>query len=104
MFVTWIIILGNNINLLNFHPSVSGHCYLFLIKNRVFKLLDQIALKLPHKIRKNLNDRDSLRRNFLWDSAPKHLKFHCLDPFFIFFNYSYSQKNLKKIALVLFDF
>jgi len=53
MFVTWIVILGNNINLPNSHPSVLGHCYLFLVKNRVFGLLDWIAPKLPQKIRKN---------------------------------------------------
>ena len=43
----------DNINLPNSHPSVLGHCYLFLVKNRVLKLLDQIAPKLPQKIRKN---------------------------------------------------
>ncbi|KEH20075.1 hypothetical protein MTR_8g066972 [Medicago truncatula] len=43
----------DNINLPNSHPSVLGHCYLFLVKNWVFGLLDQIAPKLPHKIRKN---------------------------------------------------
>ena len=42
----------NNINLRNFHPSVLGHCWLFLVKNQVFGLLDQIAPKLPQKIRK----------------------------------------------------
>ncbi|AES71489.1 hypothetical protein MTR_3g077510 [Medicago truncatula] len=43
----------DNINLPKFHPSVLGHCYLFLVKKRVFRLLDRIALKLPQKIRKN---------------------------------------------------
>ncbi|AES66658.1 hypothetical protein MTR_2g076930 [Medicago truncatula] len=43
----------DNINLPNSHPSVLGHCYLFLVKNRVFGLLDRIAPKLPQKIRKN---------------------------------------------------
>ncbi|KEH42300.1 hypothetical protein MTR_1g067100 [Medicago truncatula] len=40
-------------NLHNSHPSVLGHCYLFLVKNRYFGLLDRIAPKLPQKIRKN---------------------------------------------------
>jgi len=43
----------DNINLPNSHPSVLGHCYLFLVKNRVFGLLDRIAMKLLQKIRKN---------------------------------------------------
>jgi len=56
----------NNINLRNFHPSVLGHCWLFLVKNQVFGLLDQIAPKLPQKIKKKkINDQDSLRRDFL---------------------------------------
>jgi len=46
MFVTWIVILGNNINLSNSQPSVLSHCYMFLVKNRVFGLLDRI-FKLP---------------------------------------------------------
>jgi len=53
MFVTWIIILGNNTNLPSSHPFVLGHCYLFLVKNRIFGLLDQIAPKLQQKIIKN---------------------------------------------------
>jgi len=43
----------DNINLPNSHPSVLGHCYLFLVKNRVFGQPNRIAPKLPHKIRKN---------------------------------------------------
>ncbi|KEH22656.1 hypothetical protein MTR_7g056323 [Medicago truncatula] len=43
----------DNINLPNSHPSVLGHCYLFLVENRVFGLLDRIAPKLSQKIRKN---------------------------------------------------
>jgi len=43
----------DNINLPNSHPSVLGHCYLFLLKNRVSGLLDRTAPKLPQKIRKN---------------------------------------------------
>ncbi|KEH32457.1 hypothetical protein MTR_4g125570 [Medicago truncatula] len=43
----------DNINFPNFHSSGLGHCYLFLVKNRVFGLLDRIASKLPQKIRKN---------------------------------------------------
>ncbi|AES67584.1 hypothetical protein MTR_2g096460 [Medicago truncatula] len=43
----------DNINLPNFHPSVLGHCYLFLVKNWIFGQLDRIAPKLPQKIRKN---------------------------------------------------
>ncbi|KEH18586.1 hypothetical protein MTR_8g024580 [Medicago truncatula] len=43
----------DNINLPKSHPYVLGHCYLFLVKNRVFGLLDWIAPKLPQKIRKN---------------------------------------------------
>ena len=91
----------DNINLPNPHPSVLGHCYLFLVKNRVFRLLDRIAPKLPQK---KFKDHDSPRMDFLQDSAPQNPKFHRLDPFLIFFNFSYSQKNLKKFALVLFDF
>jgi len=40
-------ILFQHINLPNSHPSVLCHCYLFLVKNRVFGLLDWIAPKLP---------------------------------------------------------
>ncbi|KEH28194.1 hypothetical protein MTR_5g073310 [Medicago truncatula] len=43
----------DNINLPNSHLSVLGHCYMFLVKNWVFGLLDRIAPKLPQKIRKN---------------------------------------------------
>jgi len=43
----------DNINLPNSHPSVLGHCYMFLVKNRVFRQLDRIAPKLSQKIRKN---------------------------------------------------
>ncbi|AET00205.1 hypothetical protein MTR_5g089460 [Medicago truncatula] len=43
----------DNNNLPNSHPSVLGHCYLFLVKNRVFRLLNRIAPKLSQKIRKN---------------------------------------------------
>jgi len=43
----------DNINILNSHPSVLGHCYLFLVKNWVFGQLDRIAPKHPQKIRKN---------------------------------------------------
>ena len=43
----------DKINLPNSHSSVLGHCYLFLVKNRVFGLLDRIASKLPQKIKKN---------------------------------------------------
>jgi len=67
---------------------------MFLVKNWVFRLLDRIAPKLSQKIRKNL----------LRDSAPQNPKFHRLDSFLIFFNFSYSQENLKKNALFLFDF
>ena len=56
------------------------------------------------KNQKKFKDRDSLRTDFLRDSAPQNPKFHRLDQFFIFFNYSYSQKNPKKFALFLFDF
>jgi len=92
----------DNINLPNSHPSVLGHCYLFLVKNRVLGLFDRIAPKLPQKIRKKFKDHDSPRKDFLRDSAPQNPKFHRLDPFF--FNFSYSLKNLKKFALVLFYF
>jgi len=40
----------DHINLHNFHPSILGHCYLFPVKNSIFWLFDQIALKLSHKI------------------------------------------------------
>jgi len=43
----------DNINLPSSHPSVFGSFYMFLVKNRVFGLLDRIAPKLPQKIRKN---------------------------------------------------
>ncbi|AES99136.1 hypothetical protein MTR_5g076980 [Medicago truncatula] len=52
MFVTWIVILGNNINLPNSHPSILSHCYMFVVKNRVFGLLDRIAPKIPRKSEK----------------------------------------------------
>jgi len=42
----------DNFNLPNSYPSILGHCYLFLVKNRVFGLLNRIAPKLPQKIRK----------------------------------------------------
>ena len=42
----------DNINLPTSYPSVLGHWYLFLVKNWVSELLDRIAPKLPHKIRK----------------------------------------------------
>jgi len=42
----------DNINLPNSHPSVLGHCNLFLGKNWVFEQLDQIAPKLPKKSEK----------------------------------------------------
>jgi len=84
----------DNINLPNSHPSVLGHCYLFLVKNRVFGLLDRIAPKRatwsdcsetsPENQKKKFKDRGSLRRYFLWDSVPQNPKFHRLDPFFIF--------------------
>jgi len=40
------------INLPKSHPFVLGNCYLFLVKNLVFGLLDRIASKLPQKIKK----------------------------------------------------
>ncbi|KEH41010.1 hypothetical protein MTR_1g040685 [Medicago truncatula] len=43
----------DNINLTNFHPSVLDHCYLFLVKNRIFELLDRIARNFPRKSEKN---------------------------------------------------
>ena len=43
----------DSINLPNSHPYGLGHYYLFLVKNRVFGLLDRIAPKLLQKIRKN---------------------------------------------------
>jgi len=74
-----------NINLPNSHHAVLGHCSL-LVKNLVFGILDQIAPKLPQKIRRKKKSRikDSPRRDFLWDSAPHNPKFHRLDLFFIF--------------------
>ena len=94
----------DNINLPNSHPSVLGHCYLFLVKNRVLGLFDRIAPKLPQKIRKKFKDHDSPRKDFLRDSAPQNPKFHRLDQFFIFKVFLHSHKNSKKFALVLFDF
>ena len=104
MFVTWIGILVNNINLLNPHLSVLSYCYMFSVKNWVFRLLDRIAPKLPKKITKNSRIMTNVERDFLRSSAPRNPKFHRLDPFFIFFNSSYSQKNPNFFALVLFDF
>jgi len=78
---------------------------MFLVKNPIFGLLDQIAPKLAQKIRrKKIKNQDSRRRDFLRDSAPQNPKFHRLDLFLFFFNFSYYQKNSKKFALVLFDF
>jgi len=65
----------NNTNLPNSHPFVLGHYYLFLVKNRVFRLLD------------------GLLRNFSKKSEKKSTT-----------HFSYSQKNPKKFALVLFYF
>ena len=45
----------DNINLPNSYPFVLGHCYLFLVKNRIFELLDRIAPKLSQKIRRAYN-------------------------------------------------
>ena len=45
----------DNINFPNSHPSLLGHCYLFLVKNLVFGLFDRIAPKLSQKIRKKKN-------------------------------------------------
>jgi len=94
----------DNINLPNSYPFVLGHCYLFLVKNRVFGLLVWIALKLPQKIRKNSRTMTPVEGTSYETPPLQKPKFHRLDPFFIFFNYSYSQKNPKKFALVLFDF
>ncbi|KEH30654.1 hypothetical protein MTR_4g077767 [Medicago truncatula] len=43
----------NSKHVCNSHPSVLGHCYMFLIKNWIFGLLDRIAQKLAQTIRKN---------------------------------------------------
>jgi len=53
----------DNINLPNSYPFVLGHCYPFLVKNRVFGLLDRIVLKLPQKIRKNSRTITPLKEN-----------------------------------------
>ncbi|AES81368.1 hypothetical protein MTR_7g092000 [Medicago truncatula] len=63
----------DNINLLNSLSSVLGHCYVFLVKNLVFGLLDRIAPKLLQKIRKN--SRTKIQR-LLRESAPQNPKFH----------------------------
>jgi len=99
MFVTWIVILENNINLSNSHPFVLSHCYMFLVKNQVFGLLDQIAPKLPLENQKKFKDHDSLRRGFLQDSAPQNPKFHRLDPFFIFFKFFIFSEKSEKICI-----
>ena len=78
MFVTWIVILGTTLIFLTLILLFWVHCYLFLIKIRVFGLLGRIAPKLPQK---KFKDDDSPRRDFLRDSAPSKSKFHCLDPF-----------------------
>ena len=55
----------DNINFPNFYPFVLGHCYMFLVKNRVFGLLDRIALKLSQKSEeKKFKDHDSLKRDY----------------------------------------
>jgi len=69
---------------------------MFLVKNRVFEQLDLIAPKLSQKIIKKSRIKTLVER----DSAPQNPKFHHLDSFF---NFSYSQQNPKKFALVLFD-
>jgi len=65
---------------------------------------DPIVLKLSQKIRKKIKDQDTRRRDFLRDSAPKNSKFHRLELFLFLLYFSYSHKNPKKFALVLFDF
>jgi len=80
-----------------------SHCYMFLVKNRVFGLLDQIAPKLPQKIRKNSRTVTPLEETSM-GLRPSKFKIPSFRPIFNFFNFSYSQKNLKKFALVLFDF
>ncbi|KEH24199.1 transmembrane protein, putative [Medicago truncatula] len=53
MFVTWIVILGTILIFLTLILPFLDHCYLFLVKNWVFGLLDRIAPKLTQKIRNN---------------------------------------------------
>ena len=63
-------------------------------------LSDCSKTSLKNQKKKKIKDQDCCRRNFLRDSAPQIPKINRLDPFFIF---SYSQKNSKIFALVLFD-
>jgi len=94
----------DNINLPNSHPSVFGSLLLVLSKKSGFQATWSDCSEIFTENQKKFKDRDTLRRDFLQDSAPQNSKFHRLDPFFICFNFSYSQKKPKKIALVLFDF
>ena len=94
----------DKINLPNSYPFVLGHCYLFLIKNRVFGLLDRIGLKLPQKIRKNSRTMTPVEETSYETPPLKIQNFIVQTHYSFFFNYSYSQKNPIKFALVLFDF
>jgi len=95
----------DNINLPNSHPSVFGSLLHVLSQKSGFLPTWSDYFEISIKNQKKFKDRDSHRKDFLRDSAPQNPKFHRLDQFFIFFNFfSYSQKNSKKFALVLFDF
>jgi len=94
----------DNINLPNSHPSILGHCYLFLVKNRVFGLLDRIAPKLPHKIRRRKKFKDHDSPNLLTGLRPSKSKIPSFRPIFHFFKIFHILRKIRKNLhfLVLF--
>jgi len=61
-----------------------------------------IAPKLPQKIRKKSRMK-TLIEGTSYGTPPSKSKITSFRPIIIFFDFSYSQKKLKKFALVLFD-
>jgi len=98
MFVTWIVILGTILIFLTLILLYLSHCYMFLVKNRVFELLDRDCSETSPENQKKFKDHDSRRRDFLLDSAPQNPKFHRLDPFFIFLKFFIFSKKSEKIC------
>jgi len=98
MFVTWIVIFGNYINLPNFHPSVLSYCYLFSVKNRVFELLDWIASKLPQKIRKNSRIMTPLKETS-FGLRPSKSKIPSFRPIFHFLKFFIFSEKSEKICI-----
>jgi len=75
----------DTINLPISYPFVLGHCYLFLVKNRIFGVLDRIALKLLEKTRKSSRTMTPTEGTSYGTPPLKIQNSIVLDPFFIFF-------------------